>query len=70
MGGDKPYTPQRPPTPRWVKVFAVGGAVLLLFVILKLTGIAGEGHGPGRHGPGQQGGAPAVRTFLTHAATF
>ena len=58
---DQPPTPatgvadvrrgSRPPTPRWVKVFGVIAAVvILLFVILLLTG---NGHGPGRHtGPG------------------
>ena len=36
--------------PRWVKVsLIVGVAVLLLFVIGKLTGVGGD-HGPGRHG--------------------
>jgi hypothetical protein len=38
-----------PGTPRWVKIFAIIAIVLiLLFVILKLTGIGGN-HGPGRH---------------------
>lgn len=38
-----------PSTPRWVKVFGIIAIVLiLLFVILKLTGIGGN-HGPGRH---------------------
>ena len=45
-----------PSTPRWVKVFGIIGIVLvLLFVILKFTGIAGE-HGPARHMPA--GSAP------------
>lgn len=40
-----------PSTPRWVKVFGVIGiALVLLFVVLKFTGIGGE-HGPGRHMP-------------------
>jgi hypothetical protein len=35
--------------PRWVKVAAVVvGLLILLFVLLQLTGIAGE-HGPGMH---------------------
>ena len=42
--------PQRPPTPWWVKVFAIVALVVGVLVVLKLTGIAGEGHGPGRHG--------------------
>jgi hypothetical protein len=38
-----------PSTPRWVKVFGIIVIVLvLLFVILKVTGIGGE-HGPSRH---------------------
>jgi hypothetical protein len=41
---------QTPPsTPRWVKIFGIIAIVLiLLFIILKLTGIGGE-HGPERH---------------------
>jgi hypothetical protein len=39
----------KPSTPRWVKVFGIIGiALVLLFVILKFTGVGGE-HGPGRH---------------------
>jgi hypothetical protein len=35
--------------PRWVKVTAVVvGLLILLFLLLQLTGIAGE-HGPGMH---------------------
>jgi len=38
--------------PRWVKVsLIIGLALVLLFVIGKITGIGGE-HGPGRHGGG------------------
>ncbi|MCM3597934.1 hypothetical protein M4D55_19380 [Metabacillus idriensis] len=41
-----------PSTPRWVKVSGIIAIVLiLLFVIMKLTGIGGD-HGPGRHIPG------------------
>jgi hypothetical protein len=41
----------KPSTPRWVKVFGIIGiALVLLFVILKFTGIGGE-HGPARHMP-------------------
>jgi hypothetical protein len=44
-----------PPTPRWVKVFGVIIiALVLLFVILKFTGVGGE-HGPGRHMPSGSG---------------
>ncbi len=38
-----------PGMPRWVKVAAVVvGLLILLFLVLQLTGIAGE-HGPGMH---------------------
>jgi hypothetical protein len=38
-------------TPRWVKVSGTIALLLVvLFVILKLTGLGGE-HGPGRHSP-------------------
>lgn len=38
-----------PGMPRWVKIAAIiVGILVLLFVVLKLTGIGGE-HGPGRH---------------------
>ena len=38
-----------PPTPRWVKAFGIIALILVvLFIILQLTGVAGE-HGPGRH---------------------
>jgi hypothetical protein len=33
------------PTPRWVKVFAIIGVVLVLLIIVMLL----TGHGPGRH---------------------
>ena len=43
------------PAPRWVKVFAiVAGALILLFVLLHLTGVAGGNHGPGGHGGGAE----------------
>ena len=50
VGSDDPPTPSRP---RWVTVtFIVVGALVLLFVILKITGLGpgGGGHGPGMHG--------------------
>lgn len=38
-----------PGMPRWVKVpLIIIGILVLLFVILRLTGLGGE-HGPGRH---------------------
>jgi hypothetical protein len=43
-----------PGMPRWVKVSgAIVGALVLVFVILRLTGIGGE-HGPGMHGSGAE----------------
>ena len=45
-----------PGMPRWVKAsLLVVAAFVLIFVILKFTGVGGE-HGPGRH----QATAPAV----------
>ena len=48
--GDAPPTTQPVPhersgTPRWVKVFALVGVVLVVLVIVMLF----TGHGPGRH---------------------
>ena len=41
-----------PRMPRWVKWPAViVGVLILLFLVLRFTGLAGE-HGPGRHLPG------------------
>ncbi|MBJ7450910.1 MAG: hypothetical protein JHC71_02365 [Blastococcus sp.] len=38
-----------PGMPRWVKVSAIAvGVLILVFLVLQLTGIAGN-HGPGRH---------------------
>lgn len=38
-----------PGMPRWVKIAAIiVGLLILLFLILQLTGVAGD-HGPGRH---------------------
>jgi hypothetical protein len=43
-------TPEPPPgMPRWVKISGiVVGVLILLFLVLRLTGIGGD-HGPGRH---------------------
>ena len=44
-----------PGMPRWVKIAAMAvGVLILLFLILQLTGVAGQ-HGPGRH---MSGSAP------------
>jgi hypothetical protein len=51
-----------PGTPRWVIIIGVVvGALIVLFLVLKLTGIGGE-HGPGRHlsGPGTSPSSPTV----------
>jgi hypothetical protein len=50
--GDEPDRGSTIGTPRWVKVFGIIAlAVVVLFVVLKVTGLGGE-HGPGRHTPG------------------
>jgi hypothetical protein len=36
---------ERAGTPRWVKVFAIAGGVILVLVVVALL----AGHGPGRH---------------------
>lgn len=58
-------TPAGPPAmPRWVKVSSIAiGGLLLLFLILKLTGLGGE-HGPGLH---QSGAATADMALLAAA---
>lgn len=54
--GVRPTEDRPPNTPRWVKVVGIIViALVLLFVIMRFTGIGGE-HGPGRHMPG---GEPA-----------
>lgn len=63
----QPATPPR--MPRWVRVAAiVVGVLILVFLVLQLTGIAGE-HGPGRHfsGPGEVSGV-GVPADTTRAA--
>jgi hypothetical protein len=41
---------EQPRAPRWVKVSAIMvGVLLLVAVIVKLTGLGGNGHGPARH---------------------
>jgi hypothetical protein len=50
-----------PRMPRWVKVAAViAGLLLLAFLVLRFTGIAGE-HGPSRHSSANAA-APPVGT--------
>jgi hypothetical protein len=45
-------------TPRWVKVFGlIAAVVVVLFVVLLLFGSGG--HGPGRHAGGDGGQTPA-----------
>jgi hypothetical protein len=42
--------------PRWVKVsLLVVGALVLVFVLANVTGVAGD-HGPGRHGGSDDSG--------------
>ena len=48
---------RRTGTPRWVKVFAIVGVVLVVLVVVALL----SGHGPGRHmNHGMTGVAAAV----------
>lgn len=54
--------------PRWVKVsLLVGLALVLLFVLAQVTGLAGD-HGPGRHGPGRHGAGADPRSSVIHEA--
>jgi hypothetical protein len=55
---DRPTRPARreadpaayPGAPRWVKVLAISGLVVVLLVLLlHLSGVVGGEHGPGRH---------------------
>ena len=50
--------PPYPGTPRWVKVFGIIVAVVvLLFIVVMMVGDGGE-HGPGRHAPSGDVGTP------------
>jgi hypothetical protein len=52
--------------PRWVKISAiVVGVLLAVFLVLQLTGLAGE-HGPGRHFSGS--GESPSGTVVGHRA--
>ena len=53
-------------TPRWVKVFGIVAiVVVLIFVVIRFTGVGGE-HGPGRHTPsGDVGGQEAPLSYVT-----
>ncbi|UOY03087.1 hypothetical protein [Blastococcus sp. PRF04-17] len=53
---DRSPTGAPPGMPRWVKISAVVAGLLLgLFLLLKLTGLAGD-HGPQRHLSGMPAG--------------
>ena len=56
-------------TPRWVKVSGIIVLILVvLFIILQLTGVAGD-HGPGRHAaPGGSILTPGASGFVRHTA--
>jgi cytochrome b561 len=57
-----------PGMPRWVKIAAiVVGVLLLAFLVLQLTGMAGE-HGPGRHMSGLGPSPVGVATDVSAAA--
>lgn len=54
--GVGPGRETKPGMPRWLKLSGIIiAAVVVLLVILMLTGVFGEGHGPGQFGPGQHG---------------
>jgi uncharacterized cupredoxin-like copper-binding protein len=59
--GAAPGREPAPGIPRWVKVFGIIALVLVVLVILMLTGVFGEGHGPGRHMGGAHGDGQASR---------
>lgn len=68
-----PGRESRPKTPRWVKVFGIIGAgVLLLVLIFLVTGQGGPGgHGPGRHMPsGDDTPSGNQTTSGTHTSPF
>ena len=55
-----------PRMPRWVRMtLIVVGVLVVLFVVLRLTGVGGE-HGPGRHLSGL--GAPSVAVVVSAPA--
>ena len=64
-GDDTGVEPDRgspPRMPRWVKVFGIIlAALILLVVIVTVTGVGGSDHGPGRHTGGGDS-APASVT--------
>lgn len=45
--------PPYPATPRWVKVFAIAGLIVLVVVAVVFVGTALGLHTPGMHGPAQ-----------------
>ena len=60
--------PSPPGMPRWVKVTAlVVGILVLVFLVLQLTGIAGQ-HGPGRHMSGDGAATSGPATVWSSAA--
>ena len=59
--------PSPPAMPRWVKVTGiVVGILVLVFLILQLTGIAGQ-HGPGRHMSGDGSSSSGAATAWASA---
>jgi preprotein translocase subunit SecG len=53
-----------PAAPRWVKVFGIVSAVILLVVLVLL--LTGSNHGPGRHLDGGSERAPATEHSVPH----
>ncbi len=64
--GVRPTADRPPSTPRWVKVFGIIVAVLvLLFVVMMVAGVGGE-HGPNRHAPSGDAGTPPTNVPEGH----
>ncbi len=55
-------------TPRWVKVFGIIALVLVLLVVVMLVTGRGGNHGPGRHSPSGDAGAPPSNVPEDHMA--
>lgn len=61
--------PLYPGAPRWAKVFGIIALVLvLLFIIVKFTGVGGP-HGPGRHMPSGDTGGNTPASSVTEDPT-
>lgn len=61
-GNDPATGPHRGPTgrPRWVKVFGIVAAVVLLLLVVMIL----AGHGPGNHAPSADAGGEAHSVWV------